>query len=454
MNYEFIGGYLDEQVDHVEQDEQDEQNTEYIGGYLDDEGISGGNIQMSSSLFKWVAIGLLVVFIIWLGFKIYDQFRIAGEDKNQRLTRIHFNNIRGEDFDEEAKQVLQYGEAIEEPRAIDHYRVGAVYLLNARDPVRAHTHFRDALDQIIHGLVDTREAPFIIDRIQDFNNHFVDFVDIDDLPIQQAMMIQFENQANQLKQVSKVKKEIQKDDPEFIQKTLLSRRDWHLDSQNVHDTAVYTELKDQLHDVMESNKKIKNAHLHDYNEAINWLRVKYKNDSDKLKKLNSVVSFINFNYPVEFAGCNEQDIITAIWQRTFDPANERNAKEMREALGDAILDCVERDHVVCLTGRSSKVWQALARLDKNEELGVLKTKEAVRNEIYERSAKIVDDFVGENGSTSLLLKEAYNRSDETEQVKELAECIKSQIDALKLEYQGRLDDQNLHAIVEECKAVV
>ncbi len=321
----------------------------------------------------------------------------------------------------------------------------------------AHRHFNYALTQIINGEVDTREAPFILDRIEDFRDHFIDFVDVDELPLQRAMFAHYDNQQLQIEQIKKAKPAIAiaNDDPEFKQKTLLSRQEWQSDSQNVHDAAIYEELKTQVNKVMNDNKHIKDIQLHGYDEAVNWLRVRYKNDPEKRDAVDRVISTINNDYPVgTIPNVREKDILTSVWQRTFDPDNAKNAPQIREAMGDAVLDCVERGHVVCVSGRTSKVWQALARLDKDEEVGVLKTKQAIRNEIYQKAAKVVDDFVGENGSASQALKESYNKNENTEQVKELIECIRSKIDDMREEYRPLMNEQQLVTVLEECKAVV
>jgi hypothetical protein len=128
--------------------------------------------------------------------------------------------------------------------------------------------------------------------------------------------------------------------------------------------------------------------------------------------------------------------------------------DIRESLSGAVLYCIEGDTVVCMSGRTKKVWQALARLDKDIENGVLKSKQVIRNEIYQKAAKIVDDYVGENGTVSTDLKDAYTKGENTEQVKELGETIKTQIDGLKAEYLGLINPDQLNVIVEECKAVI
>lgn len=415
----------------------------------------GGTVQSSSGLFKFIMITLLVVFIVYLLFRIFTKLRFGNEDYNQRKLRQYFNNTHGEAFDEEAKQAIEYGEAVEEPRAIDHYRLGTVYLVNANNPVQAHRHFNQALRQIIDGLVDVRETPYILDRIGDFRDHFFDFPDIEELPLQRAVFAHFEQQNRQVQQATKEKKEIAKDDPEFTQKVLISRQIWNSDSQNVHDAAIYETLKDQYIKVRDENAKIPNIQLHGYDEAVQWLKLRYDNDDKKKAAIDVALATISNNYPVgSIPNTNEKDILTALWQRTYDPENASRAADMREAIADSVVDCVEGGNVVCMSGRSSKVWQALAKLDKDESMGVLKTKQAIRNEIYEKAAKVVDDYIGTTGSASDILKKAYTNNEDSEQVKELTETIKKEIDKISDDYNTILPKEQLTNVIEECKAMI
>lgn len=415
----------------------------------------GGDIKLNTSSFKYIILTVLVIFIVYLLYRIYRNLRYDGEDYNQRQMHHYFDNLHGETFDEDAKQAIAFGEAIEEPRAIDHYRLGTVYLVNANNPKQAHIHFDRALRQIIEGLVDTREAPYILDRIDDFKDHFFDFPDIEELPLQHAMLAYYEQQTNQLKEVVKEKKEIANDDPEFTQKMLLSRQSWNSDSQNVHDAAIYETLKDQFIKIRTENTKIPNVQLHGYDEAVQWLKLRYHNEPDKKKSVDKVIHVLNNNYPVgSIANTKEKDILTTVWQRTYDAANAASANDMREALADAVLDCVEGGHVVCMSGRTSKIWQALAKLDKDEKVGILKSKQLIRNEIFERAAKVVDDYVGITGSASDILKKSYNDGDNSEQVKELTETIKGQIDKISDDYIKLLPIDQLNMTITECKAAV
>lgn len=417
--------------------------------------IKGGDAKSTDVAFKYVIITLLVIVVIYLVYRISMQYKHNGEDYYQRNAHKHFDNIHGEAFDEEAKQTIEYGEAIPNPRAIDHYRIGTVLLVNAKNPHRAHQHFQQALQQVINGHVDTRDAPFIINRIDDFKDHFIDFPDIAELPIQNALLAFYNQQNKQLKDAVKQKETIAPDDPEFIQKVLVGRQEWHSDSQNVHDSAMYDMLAKQYQKTHSENMSLRNIQLHDYNEAVQWLKTRYAQDKDKLRKIEQALQTINKNDNV---GCipntTERDILTTVWQRTYDPDNKPNAVSMREALADAVADCIEGNATVCMSGRTKKVWQALAKLDKDPENGILKSKQALRNEIYQKAAKIVDDYIGNNGSASEALKDSYRKSEETEQVKELVETIHSQIDLIASDYRNLIDDEQLKSIIQECKAVV
>jgi hypothetical protein len=409
-----------------------------------------------SPVLQWVIVSLLMIACIWLIYNIYCSYnrRLPGT-YNQRMTNTHFKNLHGDTFDDAAKQAIHFGEMIEEPNAIDHYRMGTVYLVNAHDPYKAHTHFNQALNQVINGAVDARDVPFILDRIDDYNDEFLNFPDIDELPMQQALMAHFDVMQTIIDTSQVEKPKIATDDPDFTQKVILSRQTWQSDSQNVHDSSIGTTVKDQFIYVRNSNAQIANLQTKNFADMCGWLEIRYEDDAPKYDKIMQVIGFLNHNYVVgAIPDAHEQDILVAIWQRIHDPRNNNHYNQLREALCDAIMDCVEGVHVVCMAGRNAKVWQALAYLDFNPAVGIIKNKQTLRNEVYERAAKIVDDHVGSTGTASTTLKDSYRNSENSEQVKELIECIKDRIDGMYDEFRGLLPETQLRMLLEECKAVV
>ena len=403
-----------------------------------DNNIYGGDISYKRT--PWLLIIIAVIFIIFIIYE-YNQYF----ESNRIAAYKCFNQLHGEQYDDTAKQVITNGELITYKYPYDHYMLGTVYLHNSKELVKAHAHFNSALNKIIDK-PDTN-AKFIIDRIDHFRDAFVDY-DVNELPIEQALNITRQRERSDNIKFANEKKQLFNTDPLFTQKALLTKQTWHSDSQNVHDSSMYSLLTQQLNNIIDENAKIPNAVDHTYGDAIRYLQDKYVTDADKKNKMQLVINNLAHNYPT--CGVKEQDIITAIWRRAHDPENAEHADEIKNSLGEAMLDCVEGNGLVCMAGRTSKYWQALARLDKNEETGVLKTKQALKNEIYEHSAKIVNDYLKD---TSDELRIAYQKGEETEQVKELSASIKADINAIAANYK-HLPDGDVSSVINECIAVI
>lgn len=412
----------------------------------------GGGLSFVS---KCILLAVLIIIIVYLIYKLYEKLAYGPENYYQRSLRHNFNNLHGESFDEEAKNSIKYGELIANPTAMDHYRLGTVYLINAGDPYKANQHFRTALETIIRSQNDIRENLFIIDRIDDYKDRFIDFPDIEELPIQQALLAQYDNHRKMVDQIVRKKPEIKTDDPEFKQKLVLSRQTWTSDSQNVHDSLVYSDLDYQFNKVRTENSCNPDLASYDYESFKDWVQHRYRNDIDKLDRITKVLKYIDNNYPIKSMNdTREQDILVAVWKRVHDHDNPERQNSMKEAVADALVDCVEGGNVVCIDGRLSKTWQALARLDRDPDIGVLKTKQALRNEIYERCAKIINDYIGEHGTVSPELKDSYNKGEDSEQVRELTEAMRKQIENLRAEYGGRLPKEQLDIVLDECVSIV
>lgn len=417
----------------------------------------GGSINFANSpALRWGLMAVAIVLCLYLVYNTYTTWkttRLPGTYE-QQMTQLHFNNLHGDAFDDEAKQTIEFGEQIAEPDAFDHYRMGTVYLVNANDHVAAHGHFRHVLNHIINGRVAVQDTPFLLDGIDDYKDQFLNFPDIDELPMQAALMAHYDAAKNVIA-TARTKHTIKTDDPDFTQKVMLSRQVWKSNSQNVHDSAVSGTITDQFHHVQKSNAGNSSLNSKGYADMCRWLDHRYSDDPVKHGKISSALRMFDNNYPLGVAPeTNEQNLLVAVWRRIHDKRNSANYDQLKEALGDSILDCVEGGYLVCMAGRNAKVWQTLAHLDFDPLMGVVKNKQTLRNEIYDRAAKIVDEYVGNSGSASEALKESYRASEDTEQVAEVIECIRDKIDALYADYKGQLPETQLRLLIEECKAVV
>jgi len=416
--------------------------------------IYGGLVSLTTN--KTLMYGIIIILCIFVAYTLYRFFVRVRENakySSKEQARRYFNDTHGDTDDKYARRAIHAGEQIENPTAVDHYRMGQIYLINQNDYINAHKHFNEALKQIRNNHIDIRRGFFVLDGIADYYNRFVDHTELEELPIQAALLDHYNNVRDVINIVAKQRKEIKADD-NLVQQALINRKYWESDSQNVHDSALFAELKHQLRHIQDENNSYNNSNIHTYEEVSNWLLMRYKDDTPKYNKVRKVLKLLDNNYPLDGTDIHEQDIIVAVWRRAHDPRNAASLHDIKEAIGDCVLDCIEGGHVVCIAGRSAKIWQALAKLDDIPTAGILRTKQTMRNEIYERAAKIVDKYVGVNGSVNDDLKKAYQNSDRTAAVEELEEMMRDEIAQIRKDYEGRLDNEQLTLIIRECCAVV
>jgi len=384
---------------------------------------------------------ILFVLLIYLVFVTAGKLNDMINDRNRRRFIENYQHIHGDANDEIAQNVINYGERLEAKTALEHYILGTTYLLNAQQPQNAVRHFQQAVQviQAGHQGNDWDIENFVLERVHDFNDLFVDFPDIDDIPIQEALLTHYNTRPTPTRT---------EEDPRT---SLAGRQKWVSDSQNVHDSGIIDSFKNQYQIVKKENSLLKNRSQLTYGSFKKWLADRYSS-SPKYQDMQKVIDFIDNNYYVPAIDDHEKSIVENVWARSYDPANSDNQAKIQEALAYAILDCVEGNHVVCITGRSQKVWQALATLDKDPHMGVFKSKQAVKNEIFDRCRNIIDQHI-ESG-ISQELKQDYLANKETEQVEELKDHIRAEIDKLRKEYENELDAIQLNAAIEDCKAVV
>lgn len=409
---------------------------------------------------SYTAIALFAVIIVLAIFVIFiyvRSARINGEDYDQRQLRIHYGNTTGDAFTAAAQRAIDIGEHIENPRAIDSFRVGAVYLVNAKDAQSAHRHFNHALRDIIRGTADPVDAEFVLQRITDYDVNFIELTAEHDLPLQEAIMAQGRMAKKELKRLAKKKANIRKEgnDPEFTQKMILARQAWHQDAQNVHDSSLYLELIDQFQYVATANREIANVADMDYTMLKKDLDARFRGSPELNAKIKRALARIDKNAVVGIIPkIREQAVACAVFRRAHDPQNKANRVTILESLGRSLADCIEDGNVVCMAGRVSRVWASLAMLDDVPVVGVLKTKQVMRNEFYARAASTVDGFIGERGTASHSLRDAYNQSVNRADVKELEESMREAVRGLRSEFAKRMTDEELSEAMTVCLAQI
>ena len=395
---------------------------------------------------------LIIFCVCFVVFIYFVWFCSKRSERYRELSTDSYNKIAGEEFDVNAENVIKYGEKIKRQNAMDHFRIGSVYLFNAKDSKKAHNHFSEALKMIEHKNTTLNESEFIIDKITEYTPYFIEDVELDDLPLQVALIAHYNDVADNNNKI----KNYVPDENETIhsKRILLSRQGWQSDSQNVHDSTMYSIINNQFNKVRLENQNIKHV-VPTYENMKAELSKKLEGNEEKLKNFNLVMNTIEKNDKVSFLNsATEKDIISTTWTRMHDPRNSENLEEMKQALIDSCLDCTENSYPVCLTGRVNKIWQSLACLDFEPEIGILKSKQAIKNEIYQKSSNIIEKYLGENGSCSEEVKDAYVADRDTEQLKEIKEIIKKDIYNTVQEYKDLLDEDQVNKIAEECCTVI
>jgi len=410
----------------------------------------------------------LLILIFYFIFKIYNKTT----NTTDKLA-IKFKNLHGELYDDTAKEALRIGDNMNYLSPIDHYRLGTINLLNAKNAKKAHYHFNSALNSIIkqshknnsnvisnnisndisNDNADRNRNIYIIDRINDFNSYFVELTDLSELPIQDAILSHYEQQKENNIKFNVEKTDLLKKNQDLPQKIILSNQTWESDAQNVHDSLLYNTLEKQYEIVSLENKKIKDIEKYDYEDAKKWIRYHFKSDINKTNEIDKVFKIIDKNDLIGLGNIREKDILVTIWQRAHDTRNKDNSLNIKKSVAESVLECIEGGLPVCMSGRTKKIWQSIALLDVCPEIGVFKSKQLIRNEIYQKCAKIVDTYLGNNGTISDSLKQAYYNDENTEQVNELKETIKKDIDILIDSYSEMLPKE-IEIIKNECKNII
>ena len=169
-------------------------------------------------------LSIIIVVVVVLFFLLYFHPYKEGSWYQHSLAE-NYDNIDTEEMTEHARQVINLGNQINDMTPIDHFRVGTVLLINADDPVQAHEHYMQALNQIETNATQQIDNLYVVDRINDYNIRFADIM-TDDLPLQTALLACFTNKSNETLEEKK--------------------RNWTKDAHNVHDQLVNDSVKSKV----------------------------------------------------------------------------------------------------------------------------------------------------------------------------------------------------------------
>lgn len=204
---------------------------------------------------------------------------------------------------------------------------------------------------------------------------------------------------------------------------------------------------------IEHNKKA-------YNEALVWMGANFgKRDPTRWDELKR--RFVNdFSLIDVTEGSRttipERDVIAAVWRRIHSPANASRKETLLEMLDSQIGECFQNGKSVCTTGRTENIHAALASSDADPKMGILKTDEVLKQEIYLMGSKIVADEIAKlptdeqasynNNSTAQLSAEKIGNIQNT--VQKAQARIETEITA---KYGTKLTGSSLGILIADLK---
>lgn len=345
----------------------------------------------------------------------------------------------------------------EPERATDHAIAGRLLRYNRleNNPHMDINAANDVFNEFTRAMLEMtdEEIPFILDEATILEQDAL-WATIDNGPANRfhtTWMQVYPQQQQHTKEVAaKIKKE-SKTAKEAVTKLDKEMRKIKSDPQNVHDSKVNSSLRDTLVKL----KKTYKANIDCVADAKQFI----KGRADEAKCLQTLQQ-IEKNAPIMTYADTELNIFSYVWERCYLRDNIAASHDMKTAIADALSDCVEGDHLVCINGRCGRLLASLVLLDHDPSISVAMTFDALKNQIYGETKDIIDAELAkyEKGSDETkrtfakIYKEGGECDPEVEKV--FISDVKKLIDANLKEYNDKLTAIELQKLRTDCYAYV
>jgi len=426
----------------------------------------------------YVLIIILVFFIFRRSLtkkfhKVTDDNYKADNDLTDDIDDLIENSLSGEKCGKSAMAVIKKTEKKKNKTARDYYNIGTIYACHTKDPKKATQYYNQTLTEIRRGNVEFSDVTnllysleSIIRKVPVFRNN-VNLVDTlnDTAANTNAVILRNTNINTVIRKRNNNKpgkSKTGKAEKVTTKKQIENKRQWNSDWQNVHDSLISDDMISQIKYLISQNNK---NHVPNFDmiQIDQWLKNHAKSDTVNISTINEVMTRIRNNAKLPFGNSkNKTDIgesmlLRELWRRAHDPINIERKNDILDSIAQSLASCKERGSIVCLTGRATRLMSSLAMTDVESEeknLGILKTKTVVRNEILDRCAKIVEKYVGSSSTTDKAIIDDYNKGNSNIAVAKLENTMKTEMQSLSTEYKGKLDDKKLEQTISECVSSV
>lgn len=244
-----------------------------------------------------------------------------------------------------------------------------------------------------------------------------------------------------------------------LQDNFFRARPVYNDPQNVHDPAVVNHIQAIYNRIKGYNQR------HNFGKRDDQILAELEQTisehpafvgDGRARALQAYRTMLGGN-AITSLNSNDTQVMLEVYKRVISPENADNRDDLQKAFMESLADSVEADaqgrqHLVCVTGRCSRVLGSLTLLDRDEIVSrPPMTTEMVRNEALSKAGTIVKQALE---AAPEEVRNGYLNSTGTEEVQEFETTLKNNIDeTLRKEY-SHLENRVLDPVVRDAQAGV
>jgi hypothetical protein len=338
-------------------------------------------------------------------------------------------------FNTPAPSRLRLYESKPVKRAIDHYQIAAEYDYERGDREQAREHYRRALELAPE---TPEDAWFIMERVG---------TRIRRPAVEADEQHAFELDLQRVWDMTRT--ELQHRNIHFAAP---ARQTWHEDTQNVHDSLLSDTVATQFRELRKLGRDEPGTHLYDIIRELQNRPVMEGRD-EAIQMLGYIQ---RHDASVTKLGTTEPVLVQEVWKQV----KRVGTRDIMQSFCTQLRDSWNGGHPHCVTGRISRTVQSLAHMvPDSPEIGQLKTREAVRNEIFQSASKKLQDRLREDGMEGVWAKSGLADStnpltdDEQGRIATFTERVKADIASMVDEYTD-IAPADRGRIKEECYAAL
>lgn len=407
---------------------------------------------------------IIIIFVIAIIY-IHDNFILPNNCLH------YYNNIDNDNDLNNAKSYLNREYLHYNRTPLDNYRIGSIHDFVLHDTDTATNYYKQAIKQIRNeptiNSVDTRyirDNIFVRDRLLD-RIRINDDIEQDDNKYNLHQLNDLNNEVmrleQQLEQQLFVATPIVKSDDSKFTK-LVNNNIIKSDSQNVHDSNINEEIKNQFQKIKDFNN-INGVYIWNYNDIIDYIKNVYSNRDDLHAKdkahIPNAISMLNYINKYESyimkLNINEKDFIRHVFSKIQYGEDIKIKNTQMENLVLNLKESYSTGVPVCVTGRVTRIMSSFANIDSDiPELGELRSKQVIKNEILFKTGALRTKIMDLENPDNI---DKYNKSIQDEDTIKLENKLKKEISDMILDEYSKIyieDKKFIDNIIKEIHAEI